>query len=129
MNAKYAEIIEKRLHRAHEELKNAQLLANEGQWNAAANRVYYASFYAVSALLLDSGHRTVTHKGVGNLFNAHFVKSGKISKEHGQMFSQVFQKRQKSDYDDDFDATEEDVLPFFASVAELITAIEEMIND
>lgn len=41
-----------RMSRANEALEDARILAREERWNACVNRLYYACFYAVSALLV-----------------------------------------------------------------------------
>lgn len=46
------EIVQHRLRRAYEALEDAHILAREDRWNPCVNRLYYACFYAVSALLL-----------------------------------------------------------------------------
>ena len=43
--------IKYRLQRATETLNDARLPAENGRWNSSINRLYYACFYAVSALL------------------------------------------------------------------------------
>jgi len=55
------EIIRYRLERAREALKEARLLADGGLWNASVNRLYYACFYAVSALLLGRNLSSTKH--------------------------------------------------------------------
>jgi len=57
-----------RLEKAEETLKVAQVNGNLGFWNTCVNRLYYASFYAITALLLQNDHPTQTHKGVKTLF-------------------------------------------------------------
>ena len=44
-----------RMARAQETLEDARILANAGRWNVCVNRLYYACFYAVSALLAGDG--------------------------------------------------------------------------
>jgi hypothetical protein len=44
------EIIRYRLERAEETYQEALLMRREKHWNTCANRLYYACFYAVSAL-------------------------------------------------------------------------------
>lgn len=56
MNAQQQPVIRYRLERAHEALEEARLLLDAEHANAAANRLYYACFYAVQALLLAEGH-------------------------------------------------------------------------
>ena len=44
-----------RMTRANGTLEDARILAKAGRWNACVNRLYYACFYAVSALLVRDG--------------------------------------------------------------------------
>ena len=45
-------LIEYRMERAHDALVESKIMFQAGQINAYVNRLYYACFYAVSALLL-----------------------------------------------------------------------------
>jgi uncharacterized protein (UPF0332 family) len=47
-------IINYRIERAKETLKDAKDIAQLGKWYAAANRLYYACYYAVNALLMKN---------------------------------------------------------------------------
>lgn len=47
------DVVRYRLQRAREALEDARVLANASRWSACVNRLYYACFYAVSALLLQ----------------------------------------------------------------------------
>ena len=42
--------------------------ARENKWETAANRLYYALFHAMSALLVCDGHQVKSHRGVLALF-------------------------------------------------------------
>jgi uncharacterized protein (UPF0332 family) len=70
------ELIRYRLERARETFEEALLMQREGHWNACANRLYYACFYAVTALIAKKGLDSSKHGGVKTLFNKHFVKTG-----------------------------------------------------
>lgn len=48
-------LITYRLERAHESLEEAKILFERDFANTFVNRLYYACFYAVSALLLTKG--------------------------------------------------------------------------
>jgi uncharacterized protein (UPF0332 family) len=85
------------------------------------------SVYAVSALLLKEGIRASTHNGIKASFSESFIKKGKISKEFGKIYSQLFTWQQKSDYDDFFDFDKDKVIPYFEPVKHLISIIEEII--
>jgi uncharacterized protein (UPF0332 family) len=64
----------------------------------AISRAYYALFYAVSALLLEEGRRFQKHSGVRAIFNQHYVKTGKLSRTHGELYNRLFRDRQEGDY-------------------------------
>lgn len=54
MTGSKTDLIKYRLHRAKETFEDAKILGERHRWNSAVNRLYYAAFYAVSALLLKS---------------------------------------------------------------------------
>ena len=93
-------IVDYRLERAFDTLKEADYNTEGGYYNAAVNRLYYACYYAASALLLDNEVTAHTHNGVKIQLSLHFVRTGLLSIEHGATFSLLFEKRQASDYND-----------------------------
>lgn len=95
-----AALIDYRLERAHSTLGEADLLYNGGYFNAAVNRLYYACYYATTALLLSRNIETSTHNGVKTRLSMHFVRTGKLSIEHSTTFGLLFDKRHSSDYSD-----------------------------
>jgi len=118
------ELVKYRLQRAIDTLEDAKILADNQRWNSAINRLYYASYYAVTALLLDADLITSTHNGVKSNFTEQFIKTNLFDKGYGKMYSQLFTWRQKGDYDDLFDFTEDKVMPYFKPVTDLIKIIE-----
>ena len=122
------DLINYRLARAKDTLDDAQILAEREKWNSTINRLYYSTYYAVMALLLNAGFKPTTHNGAKSNFSEHFVKTGKIKNEYGKIYSQLFTWRQKGDYDDLFDFDKEKVLPYFSPVIALIEEIEKMIS-
>lgn len=69
-------------------------------YNAAFNRLYYACFYAASALLVANGISASSHSGVKTMLSLNFVSKGLLSTEHGKTFSRLFEIRHSGDYDD-----------------------------
>ena len=53
-------------------LEQAEKIEELGYWDMVANRLYYAVFHAVTALLINDGHKVGTHKGVVLLFGQHY---------------------------------------------------------
>lgn len=50
MNYSQNDLIKYRTQRAEEAFDEALILAKENHWNAVANRLYYAAFYAINAV-------------------------------------------------------------------------------
>jgi len=71
-------------------------------YNTYVNRLYYACFYAVSAVLLSSQWSAATHTGVRHLFSQHFIKTRIIQRDAAEVYFELFHYRQRSDYEDEF---------------------------
>ena len=72
----------------------------KGHANTFINRLYYACFYAVSALLLANGLSSAKHSGIRSLFHRNFIRPGIIDIELGQLYDRLYDSRQKADYAD-----------------------------
>jgi len=117
------DLIRYRLDRANETYEEAVLMKHKKHWNTCANRLYYACFYAVIALLEKYGYTASKHGGVKSLFNRHFVKTGKVNKELGKLFNSLFDARQEGDYIDFVYFDEDTVGPWIPKVKEFISTI------
>lgn len=122
------DLIKYRIARAKDTYEDAQILAEREKWNSTINRLYYSAYYAIMALLLDVDIKPATHNGAKSNFSEYFIKTGKIDKEYGKIYSQLFTWRQKGDYDDLFDFDEDKVHPYFEPVKRLISMIEIIIE-
>jgi len=98
-------------------------------WNATANRLYYSAFNATSALLIAHGINAQTHSGLIKMFGLHFIKTQILSKDEGRLLSVLFDNRQTGDYGDDYDLTEEMVLPLLTPTEEFVIKITQMAKD
>jgi len=119
--------IKYRLDRAFETLNDAKVLIISKSWNSCINRLYYASYYAVTALLLKQNCKTKTHRTVKSQFSLYFIKTGIVSKEYGQLFSDLADWRHKGDYGDLFDFDEQTVEPLIEPVEEFIKVLQKLI--
>jgi uncharacterized protein (UPF0332 family) len=117
-----------RIETAYKTLQAANVLAQNGFWNSAVNRLYYAIFYAVNALLVFNEIYTYSHSGMRNQFSRYFIKTGKIDKKYGKLLVQLYDWRQKGDYENLFDFTEDTVTLLFEPVNEMIGIIEHEIK-
>lgn len=116
-----------RINRARETLSEISLHIENELWNTAVNRLYYACYYAVIALLVDRKISTTAHAGVRRMFGFHFVKTGIIEKDLGKFYSDIFDMRQTGDYEDYMDFTKEDVLDLLPMAQKLISRIEALL--
>jgi uncharacterized protein (UPF0332 family) len=122
------ELVKYRIKKARETLNEVGLHVENKLWNTAVNRLYYACYYAVIALLIDKDIKAQTHSGVRQMFGLHFVKSGLIDKESGKFYTDIFDMRQTGDYDDYIDFKQEDVLDLIDPANELISKIEMLLS-
>ena len=93
-------LVNYRLQRAKDTLAEAEAMIENGFYNAAINRYYYACYYAVIALLLKYDITAQTHQGVKQMFSLHFIRTGKIDNKYSRFYSQLFNDRISGDYDD-----------------------------
>lgn len=94
------DLVQYRFMRAFNSLNDAKLLAEHESWNSAVNRLYYACFYAVNALLIHHGFEPKSHNGVKTIFFKEFIANEKISKEYGYLYSDLMDWRSQSNYAD-----------------------------
>lgn len=80
----------------------------EGDYDFASSRAYYAAFYAMEAVLLTKELSYSKHAGVISAFNQHFVKTDIFPKEFSKSISRLFRERQTGDYDFDLSIDEKD---------------------
>lgn len=123
------ELVQYRLRRAKEVFEDGKILAENDRWNSAANRMYYACFYIVSAYLAKREIRATTHSGLKSTFNKELVKTGKVDREDGKLFNQLFAIRQEADYEDFHVIGREDIEPLIPKIRSLIEDIEKIIKD
>ena len=123
------ELVFYRISRAKETFSEVKLHIENKLWNTAINRLYYACYYAVIAILVNNEIKAQTHAGVRQMFGLHFVKAGLISKELGKFYSDIFDKRQTRDYDDFIDYNKGDVLELIKPANQLISEIEALLKE
>jgi uncharacterized protein (UPF0332 family) len=116
-----------RLNRAKETISEVEVLIQNEFWNTAINRMYYACYYAIGALLVKNGVETSSHSGCRQKFGQLFVQNGKINKELARHYTELFEKRMKGDYNDFFDFDKETVIRLFEPSKVFINEIEALI--
>ncbi len=133
MNHETGQYVRYRMERAAQALEAAEASMERFLYNDAVNRIYYACFYAVSALLVSRGLSSKKHSGVRSLFERHFVKDGPLPRQLGRFYHQLFDSRQEGDYADFVAFAQEDVEAWFSQAkefnAEIAILIEKQFAD
>lgn len=122
------EIVHYRIENAQKTLAEVEVHINNGFYNTAVNRMYYAAYYAASALLVANKIATKSHDGVRQMFGLHFIKTGKLPMHLSRTYSILFKQRTLGDYDDMFDNTIESVNELYPQVYEFIAAVKEKVD-
>ena len=123
------EYVTYRMGRAKQSLQVAKKVLQDGFIEDAVNRIYYAIYYAVSALLYTRKLHPKTHLGMKALFNKEFVKNNFITDKQAQIYSTIFAKRFEADYEDFFTIDTDSVHQHLAEATNFIFLIETIINN
>ena len=98
MIAQFANEVAANLERAEQSIQAARQLTAGGYNDFAASRAYYAAFYAATAILLSEGLELSKHSAVIASIHQRFVKTGKLSEDHGKTLNWLFELRGVADY-------------------------------
>jgi len=120
-------IVAYRLENANKTLNEIPILIKHELWDTAINRLYYTCYYAVSALLINSGIEAQTHAGVRRMLALHFTKTEKLSIKLNKFYTDLFENRQTSDYADFIYFDRETVEELYKQTIVFIDAIKELI--
>lgn len=86
------------LEKAYESFESARSEYASGRLSFAVNRIYYACFYALSAVLRHREKTFKRHKGLRSALHRDLVKAGIVEERWGKFFDEVFESRQRGDY-------------------------------
>ncbi|MBD5292972.1 MAG: HEPN domain-containing protein [Bacteroides sp.] len=120
-------IVAYRLEKAYSTIQQVKDVGNLGYWSLAANRLYYAVYYACVALLIHHGIEASTHRGVIRMISDKFVRTGILTPEDSKLIGRLFTMRQTGDYDDLYDWEESDVMPLIPKAEEFVMRVARLI--
>jgi uncharacterized protein (UPF0332 family) len=126
------DIVSYRMDNARKMLAEVESHRENGFYNTAVNRMYYACYYAATAKLISMGIEVKSHDGVRLNLGKHVVMAGHLSPELGRFYSRLFSKRSTGDYDDFIThtlATVDELLPQARQFIDtLISQLEEWLR-
>lgn len=124
----YIDLINYRRKRAFDTLDEVEKLLSQGMLFLSMNRIYYAGFYIVSALLLLDDFSTSKHKQLIGYFNKKYLRNGVIDIEIGSILNLSYRKRTSVDYQDFVTITKEEIKQHFESMKIFVTTVDDVIN-
>lgn len=100
MDNRQIELSKYRLKESEDTLAVSKQCFDSGYYKDSINRSYYASFYAIKAVLSLGTVDFKRHKDVIAYFNKEFVATEVFSRTLGRRLGMLKQLREISDYDD-----------------------------
>ena len=115
-----------RLEQAEESLDEARyLLSGDKSPRSIINRAYYSMFYAILALLIYEPFSSSKHSGILGYFNRRFIREGAFDEGLGRWVNKAFELRQRVDYREYFEVSEEQAEDLVSKAAEFVQAVAD----
>ncbi len=128
MKQELIDLAKYRLEKAKNTLSYAKSNINDTTLDSTVNRIYYAMFYAVNALLITKELYSSKHSGVRSIFNREIINKGLIERQWGEFFTDMFDRRQKGDYKDFVEFERQDIEEWLKTSEEFINIIANLTN-
>ena len=126
---KQQELSRYRVRQAEESLDEARfLLSGNKSARSVLNRVYYAMFYAVLALLVYEPYFSSKHSGVLSYFNKRFIKEHIFPEELGRSINKAFELRQRGDYREYVTLHYEQIEPLIGQTEAFLLAVKDYLG-
>jgi uncharacterized protein (UPF0332 family) len=115
------------LEKAQRNVGVATRLVDEGEWDVAVSRAYYAMFYAAQASLYGLGLEYSKHSAVIAAFGREFAKTGILPRQLHIHLIQAEQARIQSDYEVAEPVPEAEARLLSERAAEFVAAIQQFL--
>ncbi len=92
------EVIARLLEKAEKALAAARREYEAEDFDLVMNRIYYACFYALSAVLLRENKTFSKHAGIRSALHQDLIRTGTVASEYGRFYDEAFDARQEADY-------------------------------
>lgn len=123
-----SDYIRYKLKKSKQSIREARLLLENKINDTAVSRLYYAVFYAITALLNENGYNPKTHSGVKTIFNKEFILTGKVESRFSDFYSFLMAKRFEADYDDFVFIDENKIQSLVSETEELIAIMISLLK-
>ncbi|MBW1691783.1 MAG: HEPN domain-containing protein [Deltaproteobacteria bacterium] len=115
------------MEKARESIEAAQSEYDSGRYATAVRDLYYACFYALTAVLLKEGHSFKKHTSVKAALHKDLIRTGIVQPEWGKFYNKIFDSRHEGDYQPLRVFEAEEVKMFLDQGAGFIANMEEIL--
>jgi len=127
-NGSVMELARYRLEQANDCLRAAENNMESDLYKDALNRSYYCIFHSIRAVLALGAFDSKKHSGIISEFHKNFIKTEIFDKRFSVVIRQSFQIRNRSDYEDFYIVTKEDVVEQIKNANDFMQATTEYID-
>ena len=117
-----------RLDKAFQMLSAARIMLQYGDYATACNRLYYAVFHAMRAVLALDEIDEHSHSHLISEFRKRYLKTNVLDRSLSDTIGSSFQIRNESDYEDDWIISKADVIEQEQKVSEFLAVIERYVE-
>lgn len=111
--------------KAERYIRSANVLAEDGDLDSAASRLYYAMFYVAEALLDEKGFTFSSHHAVISAFGQHFSKTKIFDSRFHQALLSAYSLRQIGDYAEISNLSRSDIDELISIAEEFVIAAQD----
>lgn len=121
-------LIQAHKKKAQDALVEAERNLAAGSPGLATNRIYYACFYAATAVLISRELQFVRHSALKSAVHSQFVRHGELSPELAAFYEEAFVQRHEADYNAlaSFDPAK--VAPQLVKARQFMAAMEALLS-
>jgi uncharacterized protein (UPF0332 family) len=86
------------MEKARESIAGAQSEYDSGRYTTSVRNLYYACFYALTAVLLNEGRSFKKHSAVKAALHKYLVRAGIVEPKWAKFYNKIFDCRHEGDY-------------------------------
>jgi uncharacterized protein (UPF0332 family) len=116
------------LERAEASIQAAKQLTEGGSYDSVVSRIYYAVFYASTAMLLCEALEFSEHSGVISAIHRDFGRTGKLDEQYGKDLNWSFELRGTGDYGAMVHVSQQDAERAISRAEEFLHAVRDLLK-
>lgn len=116
------------ISKATRSIAAARRHVEDGDYDFASSRAYYAAFYAMVAVLLTKNLVFSKHSAVISAFSEQFLRTEIFPREFSKLITRLFRERQVGDYEYGVSIQEDEAKEDILSAERIVKAIENYLR-